>query len=131
VHECFGSRVAQARRPWRATARAHRWSAPWIGTGHQPGHHRGPDGQRRDLRLSAALWGQITLDKGRPQQTNFHDYRIVRMRETPRIETHIVNAGDAHGGIGEPGTAPTAPAVCNAIFALTGKPVRNADTAGG
>jgi isoquinoline 1-oxidoreductase beta subunit len=74
--------------------------------------------------LSAALWGQVTFDQGRPQQGNFNTYRVARMREAPRIETHIVNGGDAHGGIGEPGTAPTAPAVCNAIFALTGEPVR-------
>jgi len=74
--------------------------------------------------LSAALWGEITFANGQPTQSNFHNYRIVRMREAPRVETHIVNSGDAHGGIGEPGTPCIAPAVCNAILALTGNPVR-------
>lgn len=74
--------------------------------------------------LSAALWGEITFEHGSPVQTNFNNYPVVRMRDAPRVETHIVNQGDPWGGIGEPGTAPIAPAVCNAILALTGKPVR-------
>jgi isoquinoline 1-oxidoreductase beta subunit len=127
VHECFGSWVAQAADVTMESdgPRVHR-----VVCAVDCGQAINPDTIAAQMDsgviygLSAALWGRITLDKGRPQQTNFHDYRIVRMRETPRIETHIVNAGDAHGGIGEPGTAPTAPAVCNAIFALTGKPVR-------
>ncbi len=74
--------------------------------------------------LTAALWGEITIDKGRVQQSNFHDYRMLRMAEMPRIEVHIVPSSDAQGGVGEPGTPPIAPAVCNAIFALTGKRIR-------
>jgi isoquinoline 1-oxidoreductase beta subunit len=74
--------------------------------------------------LSAALYGEIVIDKGRAVQGNFNTYPVVRMSEAPRIETHIVTSGDKLGGIGEPGTPPIAPAVCNAIFALTGKPVR-------
>jgi isoquinoline 1-oxidoreductase beta subunit len=74
--------------------------------------------------LSAALYGEISIENGGAVQGNFHDYRIVRMRETPKIETHLVPSGDAHGGIGELGTPPIVPAVCNAVFALTGEPVR-------
>ena len=74
--------------------------------------------------LTAALWGEITIDKGRVQQSNFHDYRMLRMAEMPRIEVYIVPSSDAQGGVGEPGTPPIAPAVCNAIFALTGKRIR-------
>jgi isoquinoline 1-oxidoreductase beta subunit len=74
--------------------------------------------------LTAALWGEITIDKGRVQQSNFHDYRMLRMAEMPRIEVYIVPSSDTQGGVGEPGTPPIAPAVCNAIFAATGKRIR-------
>jgi isoquinoline 1-oxidoreductase beta subunit len=74
--------------------------------------------------LSAALAGQVTLENGRVVQSNFHNYPVVRMRNAPAIETHIVESDEPPGGIGEPGTPPIAPAVCNAVFALTGKPVR-------
>jgi isoquinoline 1-oxidoreductase beta subunit len=74
--------------------------------------------------LTAALWGAITIDKGRVQQSNFHDYRMLRLAEMPVVEVHIVPSTDAQGGVGEPGTPPIAPAVCNAIFAATGKRIR-------
>lgn len=74
--------------------------------------------------ISAALYGEITLKNGRVEQTNFTDYRVLRMNETPRIEVHIVQSAEAPGGIGEPGTAALAPAVTNAIYAATGKRVR-------
>jgi isoquinoline 1-oxidoreductase beta subunit len=74
--------------------------------------------------LTAALKGQITIDKGRVQQSNFHDYEMLRVNEMPKVEVHIVSSSEAPGGIGEPGTPPIAPAVCNAIFAATGKPIR-------
>ncbi len=74
--------------------------------------------------LTAALWGEITIDKGRVQQSNFHDYRMLRLAEMPVVQVHIVPSSDAQGGVGEPGTPPIAPAVCNAIFALTGKRIR-------
>lgn len=73
---------------------------------------------------SAALWDQITFDKGRVQQSNFGDYRVMRMNEAPTIEVHIVNSHDEPGGIGEPGTSGIAPAIGNAVFAATGKRVR-------
>ena len=76
--------------------------------------------------LSAALHGEITLKNGRVEQSNFYNYDMVRLADTPVIEVHIVNSGIEHlGGIGEPGTPPVAPAVCNAIFAATGKRIRS------
>jgi isoquinoline 1-oxidoreductase beta subunit len=74
--------------------------------------------------LSAALYGEVTLDKGVVQQTNFHQYRQLRMPEMPVVEVYIVPSSEAPTGVGEPGVPPVAPAVANAVFALTGKPVR-------
>jgi isoquinoline 1-oxidoreductase subunit beta len=73
---------------------------------------------------SAALWDEVTVEKGRVQQTNFSDYRVMRMPESPVVEVYIVNSHDDPGGIGEPGTAGIAPALANAVFAATGKRVR-------
>jgi isoquinoline 1-oxidoreductase beta subunit len=74
--------------------------------------------------LTAALYGDITLKGGRVQQTNFHDYKLLRMPETPKIEMHIVKSTEKPGGIGEPGMALLSPVVANAVFALTGKRLR-------
>ncbi len=74
--------------------------------------------------LSAALHGEITLENGRVKQRNFHDYPVLRMHETPVIEVHIVPSTEKMGGAGEPGVPPVAPAVANAIFAATGKRLR-------
>jgi isoquinoline 1-oxidoreductase beta subunit len=74
--------------------------------------------------LTAALYGQITLDKGRVVQSNFHDYRMLRINEMPVVEVNILESGEAPGGLGEPGVPSVAPAVCNAIFAVTGKRIR-------
>ncbi len=75
--------------------------------------------------LTAALYGEITLKDGRVEQNNFYDYKMLRMNETPRIDVYIVPSTEKHGGVGEPGTPPIAPAVVNAIFAATGKRVRS------
>ncbi len=75
--------------------------------------------------LSAALHGEITVEKGQVQQSNFHDYMPLRMDECPTIEVEIVASGEAPGGVGEPGTPPIAPAVANAVFALTGQRLRS------
>ena len=74
--------------------------------------------------LSAALYGEITLEQGRVVQGNFDTYPVVRMPEAPVVEVHIVPSTDRQGGTGEPGVPAIAPAVCNAIFAATGKRLR-------
>lgn len=74
--------------------------------------------------ISGALWGEATLENGRVQQSNFHDVRVLRIDEAPGIDVHLVRSADAPGGIGEPGTAVTAPALANAVFAATGKRIR-------
>lgn len=74
--------------------------------------------------LSAALYGEITLDKGRVVQSSFPDYRVVRMNEMPETEVHIVESQEKPTGVGEPGVPPIAPAVANALFAATGQRVR-------
>lgn len=74
--------------------------------------------------LSAALFNEITIEHGAIQQSNFNDYRMIRMNETPNVEVHIVDSGEAPGGVGELGTAIAAPALCNAIHAATGVRLR-------
>ncbi len=74
--------------------------------------------------LTAALYGKITVERGAVQQSNFHDYPMMRINEMPVVETYILDSGEAPGGLGEPGVPPVAPALCNAIFALTGKRIR-------
>ncbi len=74
--------------------------------------------------LSAALFGKITLQDGIVQQSNFHDYRICRLPDIPEIDVHFVGSDDAPRGLGEGPLPPVAPAVCNAIFAATGRRIR-------
>jgi len=74
--------------------------------------------------ISGALWGEITLKNGRVEQSNFNNYRVLRMNEAPTIEVHLVRNLEAPGGIGEPGTSVTGPALANAVFAATGKRIR-------
>ncbi len=75
--------------------------------------------------ITAVLFGDITLKDGRVEQSNFHDYRVLRINEAPVIEVHLVKSAEAPGGIGEPGVPPVAPAIGNAIFAATGRRVRD------
>ena len=99
-----------------------------------------PDGVRAQVEggivygLSAVLTGEITIDKGRVEQSNFNDYKVMRMRDMPEVEVHIVPSTELPTGIGEPGVPPLAPAVANAIFTASGKrvrrlPIRAADLA--
>ncbi len=74
--------------------------------------------------LTAALYGEITLERGRVKQSNFTDYPMLHIEEMPVVEVHVVPSDDKQGGIGEPSVGPVAPAVCNAIFAATAKRIR-------
>lgn len=82
------------------------------------------------LALSAVLKGAITLRDGRVEQGNFHDFPILRMSEMPRVQVHIVPSHESPGGVGEPGVPPLAPAVANAIYAVTGKRSRQLPVSG-
>ena len=75
--------------------------------------------------LSALMWGEINIQNGRVQQTNFDSYRVARMTDAPRIDSYVIDSSEAPGGIGEPATALVAPAVCNAIYTATGRRIRS------
>jgi isoquinoline 1-oxidoreductase beta subunit len=89
-----------------------------------------PDGMRAQMEsgiiygLTAALYSDISIRRGAVAQSNFHDYPMLRMNESPEIETYIINSGARVGGAGEPGTPAIAPALVNAIFNATGKRIR-------
>ena len=74
--------------------------------------------------LTAALYGEITIDKGRVQQSNFNDYRMLRIDQAPKIEVHVIKSGEPPGGIGETGVTAGPPALRNAIYAATGVALR-------
>jgi len=75
--------------------------------------------------LSAALYGEVTIREGRVQQQNFHDYPVLRLAQAPVVETIVMKSAEPPEGVGEPGVPPVAPAVANAVFALTGKRLRS------
>jgi isoquinoline 1-oxidoreductase beta subunit len=89
-----------------------------------------PDGIRAQMEsgivygLTAALYGEISIHRGSVAQSNFHDYQMLRMNESPEVETHIINSGAAIGGAGEPGTPAIAPALANAIYDAIGIRIR-------
>jgi len=127
VHESFGSFCAQVAEVSieNGQPRVHK-----VTCAIDPGQVVNPDSVVAQMEsgiafgLSAALYGEVPIEGGRAQVSNFHDYRAVRIGDMPRVDTVLVPSGDALGGVGEPGTPPIAPAVCNALYALTGKPVR-------
>ena len=95
------------------------------------GYVMNPDGFRNQIEggivfgLTAAMYGELDLENGAIKQSNFHDYKMLRMNETPNIEVALINSGDVPvGGAGEPGLPPAAPALTNAIFAATGRRLR-------
>jgi isoquinoline 1-oxidoreductase beta subunit len=89
-----------------------------------------PDGMKAQMEsgiaygLTAALYGDISIQNGAVRQSNFHDYPMLRINEAPEIETFFINSGESLGGAGEPGTPAIAPALANAIFNATGKRIR-------
>jgi isoquinoline 1-oxidoreductase beta subunit len=75
--------------------------------------------------LTAALYGEINIDRGKVKQSNFHDYRMLKMADSPAIDVHLIPSERDPGGVGEPGTPVIAPAVANAVYAVTGKRLRS------
>ena len=75
--------------------------------------------------LTAALYGEITLENGEVQQSNFHDYPLMRQYERPEVLVDIVASSESPTGVGEPGVPPVIPALGNALFALNGKRQRS------
>ena len=96
-----------------------------------PGHVVNPDTIAAQVEsaitygLTATLFGAITIREGRVQQGNFDDYPMLTLQQMPEVETHIVASGDFWGGVGEPPLPPVAPALCNALYAATGKPIHS------
>ncbi|MBP6005014.1 MAG: xanthine dehydrogenase family protein molybdopterin-binding subunit [Pyrinomonadaceae bacterium] len=129
VHESFGSYVAQVAEV--SVSKAGQVSVKRVVCAVDCGQVVNPDTVAAQMEgsivygLSAALYGEITLKGGRVQQKNFTDQKSLRMNEMPKVEVYIVPSTEKHGGVGEPGTPPIAPAVVNAIFAATGKRVRS------
>lgn len=127
VHESFGSYAAQVAEVSidRGAIRVHR-----VVCAIDCGLAVNPDAVRAQMEsgiafgLGAALHSTLTLKDGRVQQSNFHDYRVLRMNEMPVVEVHIVPSTEKMGGVGEVGVPPIAPAVANAIAALTGQRLR-------
>ncbi len=99
--------------------------------GIDPGYAVNPDNIQAQLQgsvvhgLSAIFWGEMTIKEGRIEQSNFHDYRMMRLNEMPVVQTVIASTGGFWGGVGEPTQAPLGPALVNAIFAATGKRIRS------
>ena len=129
LHESFGSIIAQVAEVSvepKNRIRVHR-----VTCGVDCGTAVNPLGVEAQLQgavafgLGAALHSELTFKEGRVQQSNFHDYQVLRMNEMPVVDVHIMKSKAKMGGIGEPGTAPIAPAVANAVFALTGQRLRS------
>ncbi len=128
VHEAFGSYIAQVAEV--SVTPAGQIRVHTVVCAVDCGKYVNPDTIRAQMEsgivfgLSAALHGAITLKDGRVEQSNFHDYPLLRLDEMPEVEVHIVESKEKSGGIGEPGVPPIAPAVANAVFVLTGKRIR-------
>ena len=127
LQESFGSLVAQVVEVTMSGGK------PWVDrvvAVIDAGYAVSPDGMSAQIEsgiiygLSAALYGDISIENGAVKQSNFHDYDAVRMHDAPVIQTHIINSGAELGGAGEPGTPGIAPALANAIFDATGRRIR-------
>jgi isoquinoline 1-oxidoreductase beta subunit len=126
IHECYGSVVAQSVEISieKGMPTVHR-----VACAVDCGTALDPDGVRAQMEggiifgLTAALFGEITVQNGRTLQNNFDSYRLLALGESPEVTVAIVNSGAAVGGVGEAGVPPIAPAVCNAVLAATGQPV--------
>ena len=127
IHKSFGTIVAQVIEVEvsEGNVRVHR-----VTCAVDCGFAMHPDGLRAQMEsgivygLTAALYSDISIHRGAVAQSNFHDYEMLRMNESPSIETFIINGGGRTGGAGEPGTPAIAPALANAIFDATGQRIR-------
>ncbi len=123
LQESFGSIVAQVA---EVTIIDGQTKVDRVVAAIDPGLAISPDGLVAQIEsgiiygLTAALYGEITIEGGATAQSNFYDYEALRMADAPKIETHVINSGHAIGGAGEPGTPGIAPAVANAVFNATG-----------
>lgn len=127
VHESFGSFVAQVAEVSVSdgAVKVHRMvSAIDCGLAVNPESLTAQMESAVSFGLGAALQSEITFKDGQVQQSNFHDYQVLRMKDMPKVEVYIVPSTEKMGGVGEPGLPPVAPAVTNAIFAATGKRIR-------
>jgi isoquinoline 1-oxidoreductase subunit beta len=128
VHESFGSYVAHVAEV--SVSKQGKVTVHRVVCAIDCGPVVNPDTIRAQLEggavfgLTAALYGEISFEKGRVKQRNFHDYPMLRMHEMPVVETHIVPSTEKMGGVAKPGVPPVAPAVANAVFAVTGKRAR-------
>ncbi|GMR13728.1 MAG: xanthine dehydrogenase family protein molybdopterin-binding subunit [Gemmatimonadota bacterium] len=128
VVSSFGSYVAEVAEVSveAGRLRIHKiWCATDCGVVVNPGIVRAQMESAIVYGLTAALYGRISIEGGRAVQSNFHDYPMLRMNEAPEVEVVLVPSGDPPGGVGEPGLPPAAPAVTNALFALTGQRIRD------
>jgi isoquinoline 1-oxidoreductase subunit beta len=130
IHECYGSiigQVAEVTVSQKGEVKVDRVVAA-VDCGHvvNPGIVEAQIQSGVIYGLSAALYGEITIKQGRVEQGNFDEYQVARLADAPKIEVYLaLSGGKKWGGIGEPGTAATAPAVANAVFAATGTRVRS------
>ena len=130
LHESFGSIVAQVAEVSLDPADAKRIRVHRVVAAIDCGTAVNPNGIRQQMEsaivfgLTAALHGEITLENGQVQQTNFHQQALLRFADCPVIQTEIIASTEPPEGVGEPGTPPIAPAVANAVFALTGQRLR-------
>ena len=133
VHESFGSFVAQAAEVSveRAADGSNAIRVHRVVCAIDCGPVVNPDNVKAQMEsgiafgLGAALHSKLTFKGGRVQESNYHDYQVLRFNEMPVVEVHIVPSTEKMGGVGEPGTPPIAPAVANAVFALTGQRLRD------
>lgn len=127
VHESFGSYVAEVAEVSvkEGEVKVHR-----VVVAIDCGLAVNPDGVKAQMEscvafaLGAALSSEVSFKEGQVVQSNFHDYQVLRMKDMPKVEVHIVPSTEKMGGVGEPGVPPLAPAVTNAVFAATGKRIR-------
>lgn len=127
VHECFGSIVAEVAEVSIDSGRIRVHAVTCAVDCGVPVNPLGIEAQMQSgivYGLTAALHGKLTIVGGKVVESNFHDYRPLRMFEMPRVTVHLIASGAPMGGIGEPATAPIAPAVANAVFALTKRRLR-------